>query len=442
VGKLQGIRFPHRFEKNGRIGKVYRTKKGTFQTYFSFAGKEDRNNFATFEAAKKYLSENFDTLDTRVADSSAAYPLKHDRKYYHELETLLHEQTDGATINDAVRFYLLQKPKTKFKPLTVSECKVKFLADKEKENVSGQQIKTLKRHLKRFEKKFGKYLIHDITTEEIKTWLHSQKDEKTNEPWEPKTKRNVLGSLVTFALCAKEQYKAFPNSLETTEFELVKKPKTKAEDEEEVEVYSAEELKQQLAAAIEHDMEVLPLIIIQAFFGLRPSEAHGEELKKPKLRWEALNWERKLLCFRVQKVRSKLPRDIPIQPNAEKWLTPLKGLKGPIWKYSAAYDERMVKLHKHLEHPRRDNAYRHSYTSYRLPHLAYNFAALAVELGNSERQIIKNYLRRITLEEADAWFAVEPPKGYAEKVAAYLALKQNQDSCPPKSSQTDRAPSS
>ena len=94
----------------------------------------------------------------------------------------------------------------------------------------------------------------------------------------------------------------------------------------------------------------------------------------------------------------------------------------------------MVKLHKHLGHSRRDNAYRHSYTSYRLPHLGYNFAALAVELGNSERQIIKSYLRRITLEEADAWFAVEPPEGYEEKVAAYLALKQSQESCPPKSS--------
>jgi hypothetical protein len=433
MGGTQRVKFPYSFEKNGRIGKVYRTKKGGFHTRFSFAGKEDRNNFSTFERAKKYLSDNFDTLDTKVAESSAAYPLKHERMYYHDLEAHLLAHTDGATLRDAVDFYIANKPKTKFKPLTVSECKVKFLADKEKENVSSQQIKTLKRHLSRFEQAFGKQLIHDITTEEIKSWLHSQKDERTNELWEPKTKGNVLGSLVTFALCAKEQYRAFPNSLQTTDFELVKKPKTKAEDEEEVEVYTAEELEQQLAAAIEHDMEVLPLIIIQAFFGLRPSEAHGEEVKKPKLRWEALNWERKLLCFRIQKVRSKLPRDIPIQPNAEKWLTPFKGLNGPIWKYSAAYDERMVKLHRLLGHSRRDNAYRHSYTSYRLPHLGYNFAALAVELGNSERQIIKSYLRRITREEADAWFAVEPPEGYAEKVGTYLALTAKKDSCPPKS---------
>lgn len=440
MGKLQGIKFPYRFEKNGRIGKVYRTKKGKFHTYFSFAGEEDRNNFSTFEAAKKYLSENFDTLDTRVADSSAAYPLKNDRKYYHELETLLHDQTDGATMGDAVRFYLLHKPKTKFKPLTVSKCKERFLAEKDKEDLSRPQLKSLKRHLKRFEATFGARLIHDITTEEISNWLHTQKDPKKKTLWSPKTKINVLGSLVTFAREAKTHQKAFPNTAMLTEFELVKRPKWKPSDE--VEIYTPEELAEHLTAALENDMEILPLIIIEAFFGLRPSEVHGEDVDKPKLRWDAFNWERKFLHLRHQKVRSKLPRDIPLQPNADKWLAPFKKQRGVIWKYTAAYDERMVKMHTKIGTSRKDNAYRHSYTSYRLIHLNYNYSALAAELGNSEREILRSYRRNVTREEADAWFAVEPPKGYEEKVAAYLALKQNQEPCPPKSSQTNRDPSS
>ena len=435
MAKKAAIKFPYVFEKNGRIGRIYKAADGTFPTYFLFAGKPDRNSFTQFERAKEYLSKEFDTLDRNRAEASSVYPLKRDRKYYHELESLLAEKTESATLRDAVDFYISHRPKSKFKPLTVSKCKVEFLADKEKENLSNLQIKTLKRHLKRFEKTFGQRLIHDITAEEIKKWLHSQKDKKANTNWVAKTKRNYLGSLVTFAIWARDECRAFPNTLEITDFERVKKPKTKVEDEKEVEIYAPKELKEQLAAAIEQDVEVLPLMIIQAFFGLRPSEAHGEEQEqeKSRLHWEAFNWERKLLCFRVQKVRSKLPRDIPIQPNAEKWLTPFKMLKGPIWKYSAAYDERMVKLHQHLGHSRRNNAYRHSYTSYRLPHLGYDFAKLALELGNSEREIIRSYLRRIRMEEADAWFAIEPPDGYAEKVAAYLALTQNQDSCPPKS---------
>ena len=434
MAKKGAEKFPYTFEKNGRIGTIYKAANGTFPTYFKFAGKNIRNSRCSFERAKAYLSKEFDTLDQNRAEASSAYPLKRDRRYYNELELLLAEKTEGATLRDAVDFYLSHRPKSKFKPLSASECKVKFLADKEREGVSPLQLRSLRKHLKRFEATFGNQHIHDITAEEIKTWLHSQKGGKPKKSWSNKYKSNVLGSLVTFARCARDEYKAYPNSLEVTDFERVKKPKSKPDEELEVEVYTANELKEQLAAAIEHDMEVLPLIIIQAFFGLRPTEIHGEEVKKPKLRWEAFNWQRKLLCIRIQKVRSKVPRDIPIQLTAEQWLTPFKKLKGVIWKYSAAYDERMVKLHKHIGHPRRDNAYRHSYTSYRIVHLGYKYAELAVELGNSEREIIKSYRRQVTKEEADEWFAVEPPKGYEEKVAAFLALTQGQAPCPPKSS--------
>ena len=436
----QRIRFPYPFEKNGRIGKIYRAKNGTFPTFFTFAGKEDRNSFSTFEAAKKYLSENFDTLDTRMADSSAAHPLKHDRMYYHDLEALLHAETDGATLRDAVDFYLSQKPKSKFTPLTVTKCKEKFLADKEKENVSYLQMRSLRKHLKRFEATFGTRQIHDITSEEINKWLHSQKGGKPRKEWSSKYKANVMGSLVTFARMAKTVYKAFPSASMLTDFELVKKPRPDPRGE--VEIYTAKQLQEHLNAGIEHDMEVLPLIVIEAFFGLRPTEVHGEEVERPKLRWDAFNWERNFLHLRHQKVRSKLPRNIPIHPTAEKWLMPFRKLTGAIWKRKAAYDERMVKLHEHMGTQRIHNAYRHSYTSYRLVHLGYKYAELAVELGNSEREILKNYRRQVNKEDADAWFAVEPPKGYAEKVAAYIALTTKNDSCPPTSEQTDRDPSS
>lgn len=437
---IRGLKFPYRFEKNGRTGKIYRTTNGTFSTYFSLAGEKKRNTFKTFEAAKSYLSKEFDTLDENRAESSAVYPLKHDRMYYHDLEALLHTQTDGATLRDAVDFYLSHRPKEKFKPLTVTKCKEKFLADKKNENLSYLQMRSLKKHLKRFDATFGSRQIHDVTADEINTWLHAQKGGKPRRAWSNKYKGNVLGSLVTFARVAKTTYKAFPNTAMLTDFELVKKPKS--EERGEVEIYTPKELAEHLNGALAHDVELLPLLVIQAFFGLRPTEVHGEEVKRTKLRWEDFNWQRKFLHVRHQKIRSKLPRHIPIHPTAEKWLTPFKELRGAIWKRNAAYDERMVKLHANLESTRLRNAYRHSYTSYRLVHLGYQYAKLAAELGNSEREIINSYRQDVLPEAADAWFAVEPPEGYAEKVAAYLALTAKKGSCPPNSSQTDPAPSS
>lgn len=418
MGSGKKPRFPYSFEKNGRKGKIYLTSKGTFKTYFVFAHKQNQNVFATFEGAKSYLSKEFDKLDTNAADSASQYPLSRDRKYYHELEELLGTEA-GATLRDAVDFYLSARPKTKFKPITVKDCSEKFLADKKNDNLSNFHTRSLKKHLRRFGETFGTKKIHEITSEQIKDWLHSQKDKRTNRKWSIKHKRNVLGSLVTFARYAKDTYKAFPHVLSPTEFELVRKPKNDIKDE--VEVYSPEELSRQLKAAIEHDVEVIPVILLGAFFGLRPTEAHGEEMTRPKIRWDAFDWQNKLLHVRFQKVRSKPTRSIPIHPIAALWLAPFKKLKGSIWKKSAAYDERLTKICSKANCSKIWNGYRHSYASYRIVHLKYDYAAVAAELGNSVQEVIKSYRRNVLPKTADEWFSVKPPRGYGTKIKAYLS---------------------
>jgi hypothetical protein len=62
MGKRLASKFPFKFEKNGRTGKVYRLKNGTFGTYFMFAGKPNRNTFKTFDAARLYLDGEFSKL--------------------------------------------------------------------------------------------------------------------------------------------------------------------------------------------------------------------------------------------------------------------------------------------------------------------------------------------------------------------------------------------
>lgn len=412
-------KFPYVFEKNGRKGKIYRTKGGVFSTYFIFAHKKKRNTFTAFDRAKKHLSDEFDTIDSNSADSRSLHPLSRDRKHYSELEQLLSDQADGASLRDAVDFYLAHRPKTKFKPLTVRECKEKFLADKTQLNLSNFQIKSLRKHLKRFEEEFGSRKIHEVTAQEITDWLHAQKDRKSKKRWSNKYKINVHGSLVTFARHAKKLYKAFPQSTVQTEFELVEKPKKDVQAD--VEVYSPEELSRHLNGALDHDLELLPVILICSFFGLRSTEAHGEEANRPKLRWEDFDWQNKVLHVRHQKVRSKPVRSIPIHPTAAKWLAPYKKLKGEIWRWKAAFDEHMGKMLKQIGCTRLDNAYRHSYASYRLVHLKHNYSQLAAELGNSEREVINNYRRNVLPKDADAWFAVKPPKGYTQKIAIWLS---------------------
>jgi len=161
------IRFPFIFEGNGRTGRIKKWGKGKFGTYFVFAGAKKRNSFRTFDAAYKFLEAEFSKLDTDKANSLSLNPLNQDVRTYAELEELLRKEGDGATLRDAVAFYLAHHRHKRFEPKTFSECSTIFIQHQKGNNISPIQIKTLEKHFRRFEQDFGTRKIHEITTMEI-----------------------------------------------------------------------------------------------------------------------------------------------------------------------------------------------------------------------------------------------------------------------------------
>jgi integrase len=420
-----GLTFPYSFEKNGRKGRIKKWGDGKFGTYFMFASKKHRNSFATFEAAHLFLEHEFSKLDSDSANSVTLHPLRHDVKTYHELEQLLRDQGGGATLREAVEFFLAHHASKRFKAKTVAECVEAFLAAESGRNLSGRQIATLKGHLTPFAKDFGTRKIHELTALEIGNWLASRQTDE-GQSWSAKTRKNVRGSLVSMSLYAQETLKAIPQ-LGKTEFQLVKNPKT--DQRREVDIYTPDEITRLLAMAIEHDIDLIPAIVLGCFAGLRPDEFHGEESRdehqrKPPLGWEAFNWDDKRLHIKGQKVRSKKTRDVNLFPAAYQWLSPFKDQTGKIWRYKKAYDDKMRSLFAKVELPRLYDAFRHSYASYRIRHLKGDLAQLAMEMGNSPQEIINSYRRNVTDEQADKWFNIAPPSDYAEKIGRALALRQ------------------
>ena len=71
------------------------------------------------------------------------------------------------------------------------------------------------------------------------------------------------------------------------------------------------------------------------------------------------------------------------------------------------------------------DGFRHSYASYRIRQLKGNLVELAVEMGNSPKELIDSYKRNVTDAEANRWFAQLPPRDYAKRIKAYLATRQN-----------------
>lgn len=416
------FRFPYKFEKNGRTGKIYRLGNGTFKTAFVFAGTPRQNTFKTPQSALEYLETEFAKLDTERENSLALHPLNGNAKLYAELEQLLRNEGSGASLREAVAFYIAHHKTKHFKAKPVSECAASFVASQRTNGVTDIQIKTLEKHFRRFEKEFKSRNIHDIATQEISDWLGSRADEKTGELWSVKTRKGVRGSLVSLSLYARDILKAIPDTGKT-EFQKVRPPKD--EQREAVEIYTPAEFSTLLLTALEHDIDMIPALVLGGFCGLRPFEIHAEGLDRPPLCWEALNWNDRLLHVQGQKVRSKATRDIPLNAVAQAWLKPFADLTGPIWKHQSAHSKKMIALRTKANVKSVYDGCRHSYASYRIRLLKGNLAALAAEMGNSPAEIVDSYKRNVTDTEAKVWFAQMPPKSYIELVQAYLLTAQN-----------------
>lgn len=415
------IKFPHEVTKNGRIGKVYYLPStSTFKTYFRFAGAALQNTFKTFEAATEYLEREFSKLDTDRANALSLNPLNGDVRNYAELEQLLREKGNGATLRDSVAYYIVHHQRKRYAPLSVEKCAEKFVASQRGNNISPIQIKTLEKHFRRFKKDFGSRKIDGITALEIAEWISSRTDEKTGKLWSAKTRTSNLGSLVSLSLFARDTLQAIPDT-GRTEFQKVKKPKK--DERQAVEIYTPAEMRTLLLTAIETDIDLIPCLVVGGFQGLRPFEFHAEDAKRPPLTWEAVNWHDRLLHVSGQKIRSKATRDIPLHPVSRAWLKPFRKLKGAMWNYKQAHSKKMIALRQEAEIPSIYDGFRHSYASYRIRHLKHDLATLAAEMGNSPREIVNSYKRNVTDKDADAWFATMPPHGYEEKIEAALALR-------------------
>ncbi len=414
-----GIHLPYKFEKNGRTGRIKKWGDGKFGTYFVFGATKIRNSFRSFEAAWEYLDREFSRLDTDRANSIALNPINHDVKTYSELEQILRERGSGATLREAVQFYLNHFEHKKFAPKKVNECIEAFEAEEKGRNHSALHYRTLARHLGHFSRTFGVREIHKVTAKEISDWLKEFRQEDGGL-WAVKTRISVRGTLVSLFIYARDMMKALPNQ-ERTEAQLVKNPQR--DTKEEVGIYTPDQMRMLLLTALDTDVALIPALIFGGFQGLRPDEFHGENVseRRSPLKWESVHWDDKKLDV-MGKVRSKARRHPPLLPVSEKWLQPFKGATGRIWKLRGSYTYKMRNLLHAAGVAGVHDGLRHSYASYRCRELGNDLPKLAEEMGNSPSEIIKSYKAHVTDAEAEAWFAIATPNGYNKCIKAVIRL--------------------
>ena len=304
----------------------------------------------------------------------------------------------GKTITDATEFYLHYLERVRRCKTTVAELVVELLETKRQDGRSEIYLRDLRNILAIFSRDFGNRAIAGITVEELDNWLRAL-------DCAPKTRANFRANIgVLFAYAVRRRMLDFNPITHTAKPKLVDKPP---------EIFAVDELRALLEAGRRIEPDVVPMLAICAFAGLRDAEIH-------RLHWNEVDLKRGHVEVTAAKAKSARRRLVPIQANLAAWLRPYSGMAGPVVPVAWARGK-LVRVRKAagLTYWRK-NGLRHSFASYRLAAI-HDAPRVASELGHTSPQMLYSTYRELVLpEEAERYWKIAPAVE-AEKVVAFSA---------------------
>jgi integrase len=300
----------------------------------------------------------------------------------------------GKTINDAAGFYLDHLERVRRCKTTSTELAAELLDATRKDGRSEIYLNDLRNRLAIFCRDFGLQPVAAISSREISNWLRGVDGS-------PKTRANFRQNVsVLFGYAADE------GMIDVNPVLRVKKPKLVDKSPE---IFSVDELSALLRAASTVAPDVVPLLAIGGFAGLRESEIR-------RLDWAEVNLQRNYVEVKADKAKTAKRRIIRIQPNLAQWLAAYSGPSGAVVPVNARKKLDRVRKAARLRRWSK-NGLRHSFASYRLA--ATNDAAMvAAELGHSTSQMLYSTYREVVLpEEAERYWSITPNCGATNVVS-------------------------
>jgi integrase len=301
----------------------------------------------------------------------------------------------GKTITEAARFYLDHVVRVLRCKTTVSELTKEVLKAKQKDDRSRAYLDDLRKRLTRFCKDFGDRSVAAITVQELDSWLR-------NLELSPKSRANYRANVgVLFSYAERLGMIDRNPILRTGKPKLIDKAP---------EIFTVDELRSLLAAATQTAPDVVPMLAIGAFAGLREAEIK-------RLDWAEVNLARGHVEVKASKAKSARRRIVPILPSLAAWLRPYSQKGGHVVPANAR--KKLAKIRKAaalLKWP--NNGLRHSFASYRLAAI-HDAPRVSAELGHTSPQMLYGTYRELVHpEEADRYWQVMPA-AEADKVVEF-----------------------
>jgi len=303
----------------------------------------------------------------------------------------------GETISDAVQFRVNHLTRIRRHGITVAQLANELMEAKRKGRRSEVYLRDLRYRLAIFSRDFGDRPIAGITVEELDNFLHAL-------PYSPQSRKNyrtIIGLLFRYA-----------ENRGIIDTNPIRRIDTPTLVDRPPEIFTVDELHALLEAAQGVAPDVVPMLAIGAFAGVRDAEIR-------RLDWSEIDITRGHIEVKAAKAKSARRRIIPIQPNLSAWLRPYAAMKGSVVPEGARRKLDRVRKAAKLS-SWRGNGLRHSYASYRLA-ATHDAPRVASELGHTNPQMLYSTYREVVLpEEAERYWKIVP-EVKAENVVSFSA---------------------
>src|SRR5882724_2845096 len=303
----------------------------------------------------------------------------------------------GETISDAVQFRVDHLARVRRHGITVVQLADEVVEAKRRDGRSEVYVRDLRYRLNKFVQDFGHQPIAGITVDELDDWLRGL-------PYLPQSRTNyrtIVGLLFSYA----ESRGIIERNpiLRTAKPKLVDRPP---------QIFAIDELSALLEAGNRVAPDVVPMLAIGAFAGLREAEIQ-------RLDWSEVDLARGHIEVKAAKAKSARRRIVPIQANLAAWLRPYIGMTGHVVPAAARGKlDRVRKASGLARWPK--NGLRHSFASYRLAAI-HDAPRVAAELGHTTPQLLYSTYRELVLpEEAERYWKIVP-EVKAENVVSFNA---------------------
>lgn len=307
----------------------------------------------------------------------------------HELSDFIRARKQLAdydkTITDATAFYIDHLERIRRCKTTVAELSKEVIEAKGKDGMSAAYLADLRKRLGHFGRDFGSYPIASVTVEEIDDWLRNLK-------LAPKSRANYRANIgVLFSYAVRRRMLDFNPVLHTAKPKLPDTPPN---------IFDVDELQALLEAAQGDEPDVLPMLAIGAFAGLRDAEIK-------RLDWSEVDLTRGHIEVKAAKAKSARRRIVPIQPNLAEWLQPYGSRRGHVAPQGNRKKlDRVRETAALKDWPK--NGLRHSFASYRLAAIN-NAPQVSAELGHTSPQMLYSTYRELVLPaEAERYWRISP----------------------------------